>query len=135
MIEAAIERAFTSGLEFLLKEGYHFEGMTITESKASGKFYSFKFKSEVARRGFSVTFFQQSDSIHSSIDDLDNDFTFSDSGAMKVEAARFKDIEGDFESRVATYLDGLKDEVLAKHIEVLRGAAFKNDAFDWSPYK
>ena len=89
MNDKEVEATFKKGLEFLLSEGYSYEEMSTTESEASGKYYNLKYKSEEAKRAFSVTYFPRFDSIRPSIINLNDSFDFTDSGAMKVETPEY----------------------------------------------
>ncbi|MBU6951321.1 hypothetical protein [Hahella sp. HN01] len=135
MTQDKITSILTQGLNFLEDEGFKLARADITESKASGILYTVTYHFENARRGIIVSYFTKPDIAITSIENLDNEFNFSDSGAMRVPFPKYEIMEGEVEEKLTKYLDTLKIELLDKYLDILRGGSFENDAFDWSRYK
>lgn len=129
------KKTLKNGLKFLEKEGFKLAELNKTESKASGVFYTASYHSEIARCGVIVSYFPKFDSARASIENLDKEFNFSDSGAMKVPSPEYEAMEGEKEAKLENYLAALRLELLGKYKPILHGEKFDNDAFDWSPYK
>ncbi len=82
-----------------------------------------------------MTFFADRPNAVASIRDLDDELAFGDAGGRDVRHPVFADVPRQGIAKLAEYLSALRTELLTQHIGVLRDAQFKNDAFDWSPYK
>ena len=130
-----VKKTLKKGLKFLEKEGFKLVEISRSDSKVSGFFYTASYHSKKARCGVIVSYFPKFDSARASIENLDKEFNFSDSGAMKVPNPEYELMQGEKEEKLANYLASLQVELLEKYKPILYGEKFENDAFDWSSYK
>ena len=133
--EATIAETLVGGLAYLSAEGFELSACRESSSRASGLILYVEYTARTARRAVSVTFFADRLSAVASIRDLDDEFAFGDAGERVVRHPVFADIPHEGIAKLADYLSALRAELLTRHVGVLRGEPFKNDAFDWSPYK
>jgi hypothetical protein len=135
MSDAAIAQTLVGGLAYLSAEGFELSACRESNSEASGRIYYVEYTARATRRAVSVTYFADRPSAVTSIRDLDDEFAFGDAGGRDVRHPVFADVPQQGIAKLEAYLSGLRAELMNRHIEVLRGEPFKNDVFDWSPYK
>ena len=133
--EPTITETLVGGLACLSAEGFELSTCRESSSEASGRIFYVECTAPATRRAVSVTFFADRPNAVASIRDLDDEFAFGDAGGLAVRDPAFADVPGQGLAKLADYLSELRARLLTQHIEVLRGEPFKNDAFDWSPYK
>jgi len=133
--EATIAEMLIDGLAYLSTEGFELSTCRESSSVASGRIWYVEYTARASRRAVSVTFFADRHRAVASIRDLDDEFAFGDGGGRDVRHPVFADAPPQGIANLANYLSELRTELLTRHIDVLRGESFKNDAFDWSPYK
>jgi len=133
--EPTIAEILVGGLAGLRAEGFELSACEESSSEASGRIWYVEYSARAFRRAVSVTFFADRLSAVASIRDLDDEFAFGDAGGRDISHPKFVDVPGQGTAKLSDYLRALSTELLTRHVEVLRGQPFKNDAFDWSPYK
>lgn len=133
--EPTITETLVGGLAYLSAEGFELSTCRESSSEASGRIWYVEYTARATRRAVSVTFFADRPNAVATIRELDDEFAFGDAGGRDVRHPVFADVPSQGIAKLADYLGALRTELLTQHIGVLRGAPFKNDAFDWSPYK
>ncbi|MDO8417613.1 MAG: hypothetical protein Q7S87_15540 [Agitococcus sp.] len=78
MCKQEIKNALVNGLHFLTDISYVFSEFSVSESQASGKFYSVTYTSTTYRRKVNTTFLPKSASIRCSLINIEDDFCFTD---------------------------------------------------------
>lgn len=132
---AEIEQAIVRGLAFLREHGYVVDACRSSTSEASGRIVHVSCTSESARRTVSVTYYPDRPSVQAALRHVDDEFAFADAGVKYFREPRWQDVPGHGLARLAAYLAALRGELEGPQSALLHGAAFRNDAFDWSPYK
>ncbi|MDO9180531.1 MAG: hypothetical protein Q7U16_19740 [Agitococcus sp.] len=135
MCEQEIKNALVNGLLFLTDFSNVFSEFSVSESQASGRFYSVTYTSTTYRRKVNTTFLPKSASIRCSLINVEDDFCFFDAGSMALEIPEFGDAKVESIEELVQFFVCFDRELQKNYSSALMGGAFENDKFNWSPYK